>query len=243
MRLSTQACIIPISITDTKPGPPQLRLQWQICPRTESERKTALHCTPRTGPYSGGDSHSFTFQGDPVVLPLAPGHELQLPVLVEGDEGLEGEPASPSDHPLFFLEQQVELLQWAQGLFTAGLRALRRLTLLTAATTTATAQSSSLGFQLPHEVLVDVLAQGVRPLVQGAGWFAARRQGLGTRAGPGLGVASGVPVDAGTLGGRAGVGSEAIHTTVKALTGVFIPGLLKGKRTEKRSFWYWDACC
>lgn len=117
-----------------------------------------------------GPSFQLTFQGHPVLLPLAAaGHELQLAVFVQRDERFEGEPAGPPHHTLLLLEQHVQLLHGALGRLAAAVALLGaggRLPPLAAA---ATAPRRRASFQLPHEVLVDVLADGVAGrLVDGA---------------------------------------------------------------------------
>lgn len=100
----------------------------------------------------GRAERARTFECDPVLSPLPPRHQLQLPFLLQSDEGLEEEPPGFPDHPLLLLKEQVQLLQGAEGL-AAGLGGLRgRVWVL---------RVGPAYFQLPHEVLIDVLAEGI----------------------------------------------------------------------------------
>lgn len=60
-----------------------------------------------------GTSSHLTFERDPILPPLAPRYQLQFAVLVEGNEGLETQPASPPHNSLLLLKQEVHLLQRA----------------------------------------------------------------------------------------------------------------------------------
>lgn len=90
---------------------------------------------------------SLTFERDPVLPPLSPSHQLQLPILVQGHQRLEGEPACPANHALLLLQQLVQLFQGAQRI-AAGVLRVRGGALL---------HPTPTGLQLTHEVLVDVL--------------------------------------------------------------------------------------
>lgn len=163
----------------------------------------------------------LTFQGHPVLLPLAAGHQLQLPVLVQGDKGFERKPASPSDHPLLLFKQLIQLLHGALGRLAAALplfSASGRLSSLTASPSSL----SSARLQLSHEVLVDILADGITGcLVNGSRWL-----------GPGGSLE---PDETGDLGRGAGVCSQAINPTVESIAQVLVPGLLmRHKKGVKR---------
>lgn len=104
-----------------------------------------------------------TFQGHPVLFPLSPSHQLQFPLLLQGDKGFEEEPPSFPDNPLLLLKEQIQLFQRAEGL-AAGLHSLcGRFHLLCV---------GPAHFQLSHEILVDILSAD---RVSG---FASVRQGL-----------------------------------------------------------------
>lgn len=133
---------------------------------------------------------------------------------MQRDERFEGEPAGSPHHTLLLLEQQVQFLHGALGRLAAAVALLGaggRLPPLAAA---AAAPRHRASLQLPHEVLVDVLADGVASrLVDGA-------RGLGPR-GPRE------PEEAGDLGGGAGVGSQAVHAAVERIALVLVPGFLE----------------
>lgn len=109
----------------------------------------------------------LTFKCDPVLLPLPPGHQLQLPLLLQRDQGFEEEPAGFPDHPLLLLKQQVQLLQGAQRL-AAGLRGFRRRVYVLCV--------GPAYFQLAHEVFINVLSE--RVAANGVSGFASLGQEL-----------------------------------------------------------------
>lgn len=175
-------------------------------------KKVRAHAPPR--------SPQPTFQGHPVLLPLATGHQLQLSVFVQGDQGFEGKPPGSPHHALLLLKQQVQLLQ----------RALRRLAaavaLLGASGRVWSVSRTRAGpayprFQLPHEVLINILPERVagRRLVDGA-----RRMGPGR---------SREPEEAGDLRRGAGVRRQAVHAAVEGVAEILGPGLLLAHRHEK----------
>lgn len=97
-------------------------------------------------------NNALTFQCYPVLFPLPPGHQLQLLFLLQSDEGFEEQPSSFSDHPLLLLKEQIKLLQRAEGP-TAGVCGFcGRFYMLCA---------GPAHFQLPHEILINVLLEGI----------------------------------------------------------------------------------
>lgn len=108
-----------------------------------------------------------TFQRHPVLLPFPPSHQLQFPLLLQGDKGFEEEPPGFPDHSLLLLKEQIQLLQGAQRL-AARLHGFRgRVGVL---------HVGPAHFQLSHEVLVNVLLEGIA--ANHMSGFASLRQGL-----------------------------------------------------------------
>ena len=108
---------------------------------------------------------TLTFQRHPVLFPLPPRHQLQLPLLLQRDQGFEEEPPGFADHSLLLLKEQVQLLQRAERLaaglggLCGGLHVLR---------------AGPAHLQLSHEVLVNVLLEGIAAHRKGG--FASVRQ-------------------------------------------------------------------
>lgn len=154
-----------------------------------------------------------TFQGHPVLLPLATGHQFQLPVFVQGDQGFESQPPGSPHHALLLLKQQVQLLQGAPGRLAATLPLLGAGGRVRPVSRTRPALARP-RFQLPHKVLVNVLPDRVAGcrLVDGAGGM-----------GPGR---PREPEQAGDLRWGAGVRRQAVHATVEGVAQILGPGLL-----------------
>lgn len=110
-----------------------------------------------------------TFQGHPVLLPFATGHQFQLPVFVQGDQGLKGKPPGSPHHALLLLKEQIQLLQGALGRLAAALPLLGASGGLESVSSSRPSPSYP-RFQLPHKVLINILADRIAGcrLVDGA---------------------------------------------------------------------------
>lgn len=94
----------------------------------------------------------FTFECDPVLLPLPSCDQLQLLLLLQGHQRFEEQPSCLAHHSLLFLIQQIQLLQGTKGLATGVFCFRRGLHIL---------QVHPAHLQLSHEVLINVLPQGI----------------------------------------------------------------------------------
>ena len=159
---------------------------------------------------------ALTFKCYPVLFPLPPSHQLQLPFLLQSDKGFEEEPSGFPDHPLFLLKEQVQLLQGAQWL-AAGLRGFcRRVYVL---------RVGPAYFQLAHEIFINVLSEGVA--ANGMSRFASLGQELSRAPGPQWGRC---------LEGSLDVCVQSIWAAVKVLAALLGPRLLGAtqKTTHQR---------
>ena len=170
---------------------------WHFLGKRRAEERT---------PGPSGWWRPRTFKCHPVLLPFPPGHQFQLPFLLQGDEGFEEQPPSLAHHPLFLLKEQVQLLQRAEWP-AAGLGRLRgRLEVL---------RVGPAHLQLSHEILVNVLLEGVA--ADRMSGFASVGQDM-----------SGAPCPQGRrpLGGPLRVHVQPIRTAVKVVTALLGPRLL-----------------
>lgn len=106
------------------------------------------------------------------MSPLAASHQLQLPVLVDGEERFEGEPSGPSHHALLLLEQDIQLLASSDLHLPIHLLFLPLLFLLSVPVRRLGPlgdAAAAARLQLLHEAVVDVLALDVAARVQASG--------------------------------------------------------------------------
>lgn len=149
---------------------------------------------------------AFTFECDPVLLPLPSCDQLQLLLLLQGHQGFEEQPPCLAHHSLLFLIQQIQLLQGTEGLATGVLCFRRGLRVL---------QVHPAHLQLSHEVFINVLPQGIT--ADSIGGLASLGQGMaGARR----------PQQSGELWWCQCVRSEVVRSAVKVFTPIFILWLL-----------------
>lgn len=153
-----------------------------------------------------GATQHFTFERYPVLLPLSPCDQLQLLLFLQGYQWFEEQPPCLAHHSLLLLIQQIQLLQRAEGL-AAGVLCFRG--------SLSVLQICPAHLQLPHEVFVNVLPQGI----------AADRIGRLTSLGQDVAGAR-WPQQSRELWWCQHVCAKVVHSAVKVFTPIFTFWLL-----------------